>query len=96
MEGDIQSAPVGVFDMEAALSDDTHHGGGDAPSRNEATLRRIAQMLGIPERAFLTGAATDDEIADTAEMLRIWGALGHGVDRRKILSFARAIAAARQ
>ena len=59
-------------------------------------LRRIAELLDIPATAFLDGVNAGTAADDTAEIMQIWAKLEHASDRRKILSFARAIAAARE
>jgi hypothetical protein len=67
----------------------------DSPVRDDTTLKRIAEALGEPEDAFLDGAAPRGQIADTYEMLRLWHHLNSVADRKKVLAFARALAAGR-
>ncbi|MCJ2098916.1 hypothetical protein [Methylobacterium sp. E-046] len=58
-------------------------------------LKRIAEALNESEDVFLVGAASENGLHESCELLRIWGELEHASDRRKILAFARTLAAGR-
>lgn len=81
--------------METAVSDDYHHDD-DASSRSANVIHRIADLLGIPKATLVKGANTEAEMDATTEMLRIWSGIDNPADRRKILAFARGLAAARK
>lgn len=58
-------------------------------------LKRIAEALGEREDVFLAGAASESGLHESCELLRIWDDLQHAADRRKLLAFARTLAAGR-
>lgn len=54
-------------------------------------IRRIAEVLGQPETAFLDGGTASDGFDAQCELLRIWDSLTDHADRQKILAFARSV-----
>jgi hypothetical protein len=58
-------------------------------------LRRIADALGQSEAVFRVGGAPASDLVEQTELLQIWGSLTDHSDRRKVLAFARAVAAGR-
>ena len=78
------------------MSDNRHDDREATSSRSLALLEQIAELLDMPKAALVRGAATEAEIDATTEMLRIWSGLEHSADRRKLLAFARALAAGRR
>ena len=63
--------------------------------RSADMICRIAGALGISEAALLSRTITEVEIGNTSELLRIWASLEQAADRRKLLTFARALATGR-
>ena len=68
---------------------------GAAPQTASPILTRIAAALGEKEDAFLEGAGSESTLREAHELLQIWDELGHAADRRKLLTFARALAPGR-
>lgn len=95
---DVGYASVGACEVHAgtAVSDNRHHDREAASSRSAALLDQIAELLDVPKAALVKGAASEAEIDATTEMLRIWSSLENAADRRKVLAFARALAAGRR
>lgn len=58
-------------------------------------IRRIAEAIGQPEAVFYDAAGCTSAIAEQAELLRIWDGLTDPADRRKVLTFAQAVASGR-
>ena len=92
---DLASVDACEARVEAGVSDD-HHDDDDASSRSANIVHRIAELLGIPEATLVERANTEAEMDATTEMLRIWSGIDNPADRRKILAFARGLAAARK
>ena len=66
-----------------------------APRTTSPMLRRIAEALGVTEDVFLAGATSESDSDESRELLRIWKELENASDRRKLLAFARTLAAGR-
>lgn len=92
---DLASVDACEARVEAAVSDD-HHDDDDASSRSANIVHRIAELLGIPKATLVERVNTEAEMDATTEMLRIWSGIDNPADRRKILAFARGLAAARK
>ena len=60
--------------------------------QSEATLARIADILGCPVEAFAEGGSCDSEVFGGSELLRLWLAIEDSDDRGKVLDLARTLA----
>ncbi|MDP4024547.1 hypothetical protein Q8W71_18135 [Methylobacterium sp. NEAU 140] len=74
------------------MPDDFPRDDGDR-RRAASTLARIAEVLSQPRHAFLDADAPAD-LAGATELLRHWSGLAEA-ERREVLAFVRAVAAAK-
>ncbi len=65
----------------------------ESEARKRALLRRIATALGAPEAGLLDEAAAQFGPDGPYELLRTWNDIECLSDRRKLLAFARLLAA---
>jgi hypothetical protein len=67
-----------------------------AQRKGAARLKEIARLLGQPEDIFSNEEAGPNEGRDAFELLQLWEGMKSAADRRKLLNFARTLAASRK